>query len=241
MDTIASFHRAAATYAAYAAPQAALAAALAAWVPPAARRGRALEFGAGPGLLTAHLLPWSGSYHATDAAAGMVRLGEVRCPAAAWSVRDAREPAGLGPVSSIFACGLLQWLDQPAVTLRRWRAEITPGGSLTLGVWLPGTLGELESLLPNAAPVRWRSPREWENIVTHAGFALERSDVWEHRSLHSSAHSLLRAVHTMGLAPRRAVGPGRLRTVLRRYDELFATSSGVSATWRAWLARATAV
>jgi malonyl-CoA O-methyltransferase len=240
MDTIASFDRAAARYETFAAPQDALATAIAAGVAPTERRGHALEFGAGTGLLTARLLPWAGSYLATDAAPAMLRLGQARCPAAAWSLRDARDPAGLGPADWIFSCGLLQWLADPATVLRRWRAEIVPGGRLVLGLWLPGTLGELESLLPDAMPMQGRTEHEWQALLQPAGFRLEYAQTWNHISLHPSALDFLRAVHAMGLAPRRTVGPGRLRAALRTYDRRFATPHGVRATWRAWLARAVA-
>jgi len=238
MDTIASFDRAAESYTAFAAPQAALASALAAWIGPAERQGRALEFGAGPGLLTERLLPWAGPYCATDASAAMLARGRARCPSLDWKLCDARDPAGLGVADWLFACGLLQWFTDPAAALRRWRTHLAPGGHLLVGVWLPGTLGELESLLPETPPVRWRSANEWAAILASAGFALERAETWEHRSLHPSALDFLRAVHAMGLAPRRAVGPGRLRSALRAYDLRFSTPAGVRATWCAWLARA---
>jgi trans-aconitate methyltransferase len=241
MDTIASFDRAAESYATFAAPQAALAAALAAWIAPVERRGRALEFGAGTGLLTERLQPWAGPYLATDASAAMLQRGQSRCPFVDWQLHDARNPAGLGPADWIFACGLLQWLGEPAITFRRWHAEIALGGRLAVGILLPGTFAELESLLPEASPVRWRSTPEWENLLRQAGFRLDRAETWEHLSLHPSALEFLRAVHAMGLAPRRTVGPGRLRIALRAYDRRFAGPAGVRATWRAWLARATAV
>jgi len=238
MDTIASFDRAAESYTAFAAPQAALASTLAAWVAPTERKGRALEFGAGPGLLTERLLPWAGSYCATDASAAMLARGRACCPSVAWKLCDARDPANVGPADWLFACGLLQWLPDPATTLRLWHSQLAPGGHLAVGIWLPGTLGELASLLPEASPVRWRSAHEWAALLSSAGFTLERSETWEHLSLHPSALDFLRAVHAMGLAPRRAVGPGRLRSALRTYDLRFAIPGGVRATWRAWLARA---
>ncbi|MGA2052028.1 MAG: hypothetical protein ABSH19_01815, partial [Opitutales bacterium] len=131
--------------------------------------------------------------------------------------------------------------DQPVPTLRRWRAEMAPGARLAVGLLLPGTFAELESLLPEAPPVRWRPAREWENLLRDAGFRLERTETWEHISLHPSALDFLRSVHAMGLAPRRAVGSGRLRSALCAYDQRFAEPGGVRATWRAWLARATVV
>ena len=238
MDTVASFDRAAECYAAFAAPQAALASTLATWITPAERRGCALEFGAGPGLLTERLLPWAGQYYATDAAPAMLARGQARCPSIIWKLCDARDPANPGPADWLFACGLLQWLPDPATILRRWRSHLLPGGCLAVGIWLPGTLGELASLLPEATPVHWRSASEWAAIFASAGFALERAETWEHLSHHPSALHFLRAVHAMGLAPRRVVGPGRLRSALRAYDLRFSTTGGVRATWRAWLARA---
>ncbi len=237
---IENFDRAAEQYESQAKPQAALAATLAEWVLPEEKIGRALELGAGTGLFTRRMLPWAGVYTATDAAPKMVALGRAHCPTAKWQVLDARIPSGLDPIDWLFACSLLQWLPEPQTVLQHWRKILQPGGRMVLAVLLPGTLGELHSLLPEVKPLDWHTATEWRSMVKHAGLAIEREQTWEKRSVHANSLELLRAVHAMGLAPHRSVGAGRLRAALQRYNQRHVTPGGVQATWRAWLVRARA-
>jgi hypothetical protein len=115
---------------------------------------------------------------------------------------------------------------------------MAPDGELAVAVLVRGTFSELLALLPEAMQVRWRSGAEWEQIVRDAGFVPNRIERWEYTSKYPCARDFLRAVHGMGLAPRRVVGPGKLRTTLGLYDEIFGVGGTVRATWRGWLARA---
>jgi trans-aconitate methyltransferase len=240
-DVIQNFDRSVAGYAAHSAPQAALAAELARWIAPAERQGRAIEFGAGTGLFTQQMQPWVGTYLATDAAPRMVEYGRAHFPLANWQVQDARQTSGLNPADWIFSCNLLQWLDEPDAALREWRKILPSGGQLTAAVLLPGALRELQSVLSHSTPLRWHATDEWRKIFRNAGFSITRESVWEHREVYPRALAFLRAVHAMGLAPRRSTGAGQLRAALRAYDQNFAAPGGVSSTWQAWLVRAVAV
>jgi len=239
-DVIQNFDRAVAGYDAHSAPQAKLAAELARWIAPGERRGRAVEFGAGTGLFTRRMQPWSGSYLATDAAPRMVELGRARCPSASWAILDARQPATLDSVDWIFSCNLLQWLDDPEAAIKGWRKILVPRGQLLAAVLVPGSLLELQSVLPDSSPLRWRTTDEWRVILRHSGFSIVHESVWEHREIYPHSLAFLHAIHAMGLAPRRASRVGQLRAALRAYDEKFAAPGGVFATWRAWLVRAVA-
>jgi len=241
MDCIANFDRAADHYEALGATQAALAGALAGWIAPSERHGAAIEFGAGTGMLTRHLLPWDGAYLATDAAPRMAALGRVRAPGATWAQRYASDTTCLRMMDWVFACNLLQWLEEPEGVLRAWRAIMAPGGHLAGVILLRGTLEELQALLPESSPVPWRTESEWRAMLNRTGFRLERAEVREQVVIYPTALDFLRTIHAMGLAPKPAVGPGRLRSVLREYDRSFASGRGVRATWRGWLARAVAV
>jgi len=240
-EVIQNFDRSVAGYEAHSAPQAALAVQLASWLTPAEHQGRAVEFGAGTGLFTRHMLPWAGTYLATDAAPRMVEYGREHLPAMGWQIHDARQTTGLATVDWIFSCNLLQWLDDPATVLREWRKILPPGGKLVAAILLPGSLGELQTILPRSTPLRWHSADEWQMMCGRANFSVIREATWEHREIYSHALAFMRAVHAMGLAPHRSVGGGQLRTALRAYDRNFATAGGVGATWQAWLVRAMAV
>jgi len=240
-DIVQNFDRAAEGYEYHAAPQAALAATLATWVPLEERHGLAIEFGAGTGLFTQRISPWEGPYLATDAAPHMVATGLQRCPQVAWKQHDARDAKILGPADWIFACNLLQWLENPEAVLSDWRNTLKPGGHLVLAVLLPETLCELREVLPEAQTLNWRKAEEWQEILERTGFSIVRAETWKHIQIYPSALDFLRAVHDLGLAPQRLAGPGRLRAALRQYDRDFAITGGVRSTWQAWLAGAVAI
>jgi len=234
---IENFDSAAKSYDAHATAQAALATELAKWIMPIERKGVALEFGAGTGLLTRQLQPWKGSYSATDAAPQMVEIGRLLCPAVNWKVLDANTPQPQEPANWLLACNLLQWLENPHAVLQAWRKLLAPGGQFLVAIQIRGTLEELSTILPEASPLQWREPEDWKNLFEQAGLSLIHDQTWEHVSVHPSARELLRGIHAMGLAPRYSVSPGRLRTALQEYDRKFAVKGGVRATWRAWLGR----
>jgi len=232
-----NFDSAAKSYEAHATAQAALAAELAKWIMPIERKGVAVEFGAGTGLLTRKLQPWKGTYTATDAAPQMVEMGRLLCPSVKWAIVNANASSSEQPVDWLLACNLLQWLDEPNAVLHAWRKLLAPGGQFLMAIQTRGTLEELATVLPEASPLNWREPHEWQNLFEQAGLALIHAQTWEHTTVHPSAQELLRGVHAMGLAPRHVVGAGRLRTALQDYDRKFAVKGGVRATWRAWLVR----
>lgn len=238
---IQNFDRSVIGYGTYSIPQNALAATLASWILPEERSGYAIEFGAGTGIFTRKLQPWSGPYLATDAAPRMVLAGTEQCPIVAWKEEPADHPQYLGPADWIMACNLLQWLPHPEKVLPAWHATLKPGGHLVMAVLLPGTFAELRQVLPEANPLNWRPAREWAKLLGQADFAIEREEIWQHTRIYQNALAFLRAVHAMGLAPQQTIGPGRLRTALREYDRLFAAPTGVRSTWEAWLVRAIAV
>ncbi|MDA0578252.1 MAG: methyltransferase domain-containing protein [Verrucomicrobia bacterium] len=233
-----NFDRAALRYDTHAATQSALAAELAQWITPEERHGQAIEFGAGTGLFTQHMHPWYGPYIATDPAPQMVARGRLRCPTTTWQEARADSPQIAEPTNWIFACNLLQWLPAPETTLRDWRRQLAPGGRIAAAIFVHGTLAELQSVLPDAPTLPWKSAEAWQSCITHAGFRIERAETWERIDTHPSARVVLRALHAMGLAPQRAVGVGSLRNALRNYDQRFATPAGVRVTWRALLIRA---
>lgn len=239
-EVVEKFDRSVEGYEANCAPQEALAAELARWVAYEERRGYAVEFGAGTGLFTRKMQPWCGPYLATDASPRMVATGIKLCPIVAWMQHAAQNAQSLGPAEWVFSCNLLQWLDHPAEVLSGWRDLLKPGGHLVMGVLLQGTFGELQQILPEANPLTWRNAEEWTTLVKGAGFVIEKKEVWEHLEIYPSALDFLRSIHAMGLAPRHLIGPGRLRSALRRYDGEFSIAGGVRSTWRGLLVRARA-
>ena len=124
----AGFDRAAGTYAGHARVQTAAAEWLAEWL-PAARNGRALEAGAGPGVFTRHLVPWSGRLLVTDASRAMCEKGRAVWPHIEWKPMLAQAPEA-GPWDWIFTSSMLQWADDPVAVFSAWRETLAPGSAV---------------------------------------------------------------------------------------------------------------
>lgn len=224
-----SFDQAARGYESFGFIQREMAQWLAEWL-PARREGNAIEVAAGTGFFTEHLLPWQGSLLATDASAAMVARGCANLPQAQWSIANANHLPDL-PADWIFSSSFLQWADDPVDLIRHWKCRIVPGGRVLAGLFAAPTLCELTELLPDSAPLKWRTSREWEGSVTAAGLRLIRSTTLHRTFTFPSARDLLRTLHGVGATPvRRCSGPA-LRKILKDYDARFTHPKGVRSTW----------
>jgi malonyl-CoA O-methyltransferase len=225
----ASFSRAAPDYRIHAEVQSALADWLAEWLPDP-RSGRALELGAGPGLFTERLLPWTGEVLATDLSAAMCAAGRARLPDVAWAQAAAERPPR-GPWDWIFASSMLQWVDDPVAVFCGWRDALAPGGRVLAGLFVAGSLPEWQSVAGAGAPLRWRAPEAWRMFLSEARLDLRRDEARVRGFTHPSARSFLRSVHGVGAAPSRRTSPAVLRRLLRDYERRHAVPGGVRSTW----------
>ena len=225
-----SFDRAARTYLAHAQVQTAMAEWLAEWL-PAERAGRALELGAGPGVFTRLLLPWSGKLVASDSSESMCAAGQAEVPGVAWAVMSAEAPEP-GPWHWMFSSSMLQWIADPAAVFAGWRARAgrrrTHTGR-TLRRGQPAGMGR---------PRRRRgalglAPSRGSGAATckAAGFCLVREESVVRTFIHPSARDFLRSVHRVGAAPERRMPPGQLRRLLCDYEARHRRGGGVVATW----------
>ena len=224
-----SFSRAAKNYRRHARVQMALAKWLAEWL-PADRHGRALEIGAGSGEFTRHLLPWLGELVASDLAPAMCAAGRAALPRIDWRELAAEAPEG-GPWDWIFSSAMLQWAEEPTDLFAAWRGQLAPGGRVLAGMFVAESLPELNVLLGNDSPVRWRTTGEWREAIEAGGLRIVRDAAVKREFWHESAGSFLRSLHGVGAAPVRRIPPGQLRRILREYDKRYRGDAGVRATW----------
>jgi malonyl-CoA O-methyltransferase len=225
----ASFGRAAPNYREHARVQVALADWLADWL-PAKRDGRALEIGAGPGVFTRKLLPWSGALTATDISPAMCAAGRMDLPQVDWRVMSAEAPAP-GTWDWVFCSSMLQWVVDPEKVFAGWRERLVPGGRLLAGLFVEGSLPEWRAVANEDSPLAWRPPEEWCACLGRAGLRVVRSEVQPRVFEFPSARAFLRSVHGVGGAPQRRLPLGRLRQRLRDYEARFHAPAGVPATW----------
>ena len=228
-----AFDRRAASYDAHAHVQRETAAWVAEWLPAPGRFVRCLEFGAGTGNFTRHLIGRFNAVVATDLAPAMVEQGRLAVPAAEWRTNDAWAPSPPPPdLDFIAACSVLQWAPDPTTCLARWRAGLAPDARVLAGIYIHPSLPEFGELLPDHRPFPWRGADEWVAHFRAAGWTVTRVEDRTRAYHYPDARSLLRQLHGTGTTPSDSrLGPGAMRDFIRRYDTLFAGPEGVRATW----------
>ncbi len=204
---------------------------------------RCLEFGAGTGHFTRHLLREGLSVHATDAAPAMVALGQQRLPDPRWLLQDAWAPTAdhlpeSPPLRLIASASLLQWAPAPVAVLQRWAALLPMGGAF-LGAWfIKPTLREWHQLTGLPGPVIWRSASDWRSALQEAGWNILSAESRDFPWHYPSSLALLRSLQRSGAAPspgsrHHQAPPSQLRRLLAAYDRQYHGPAGVRATWTA--------
>ncbi|MFA6963043.1 MAG: methyltransferase domain-containing protein [Opitutaceae bacterium] len=225
----ASFSRASRTYRHNSKVQDAMADWLGHWVPEQ-RHGRALELGAGPGVFTRQLLPWTGELTASDLAEGMCAAGRESLPDVDWRIMCAETPQSV-PCDWIFTCSMLQWIENPRVAFAAWNRILKSGGRVLAGLFTEGSLPELRELTHGWTPLTWRTSTEWAECLHQGGLRLLREETETRVFHHPTALDLFRSLHGVGAAPFHQFTPGRLRRIIRDYDMRHRNEHGVRSTW----------
>jgi malonyl-CoA O-methyltransferase len=198
------------------------------------RRGNAIEFGAGTGLFTQYMLPWDENYLATDQSIQMVNLGKKKFPQVKWQVMDCRYPILLRPggYDYIFCCSVLHWLDDPISVLKEWKKLLPHHAEVFIGLFIKGTLAELNDLAPEATPLPWQDKKHWMDCFCRAGFMIANNDSVEKKISYPDTLSLFRSLHKTGVAPCRLLSPGKLRRIIDHYDMNAVEIGCIYANWK---------
>ncbi len=223
------FDQAAHSYEDFADVQKRTAAWLAEWIPHE-RAGNAWEIGAGTGLFTRHLIPWNGRLLATDASPNMVAAGRQHCPEAHWQVCDAacRQPERH---DWIFTCSFLQWAAHPASLLPQWAEQLRPGGRILAGMFTHGAVPELHQSLGSAAPIAWRTDKDWRSLFGRAGLRVLACEACTEQKIYPTALDLFRSLHRIGATGKAALSASKLRKTIRRYEQQCPHRDGVKVEW----------
>ena len=178
---------------------------------------RVAEFGCGTGYLAQALAPSLNPalWVATDIAPAMAFKARATTPLAV--VMDAARPA-LRPGFDLVCSSLtLQWLDDPATALARWRALVKHGGLLAVATLLDGSFAEWRAALGGGVA----GPAFPTLSQARAGFGPDadiRTVTLTDR--HASALDFLRAARASGIdvSPARALPAGTMRRAMRAFE-----------------------
>jgi malonyl-CoA O-methyltransferase len=132
----------------------------------------------------------------------------------------------------ITGSAVLQWLENPRLTVSKLARKVAPGGGVAFATFGPASLAELQRALEPFGiehPVA-RLPRseDWQESLSEFNCEVYRDEVkqWAH-----DARSFLKELSLMGAAlPHAGMSPGNLRRMLDRYDT-FADHRGLPVTW----------
>lgn len=208
------------------------------WYPQHANE-RVLELGAGTGLLTRLLCARGFAVTATDIAENMITTGKAYCPQADWQRLDAWSPTvgnnnyTLDELSydTLATSALLQWAPCPRTVLNQWRKYVKPGGRLLALLFCAPSLPELNTLLPTASPLIWRSPDAWNTAAVEAGWQITESNHSTQSFVYPDTLHFFRNLHGTGAVGTPRIPPTTLRKCLADYTEQNAHPEGVHATW----------
>ena len=200
------------------------------WIERDCQGLKALELGAGTGLLTRHLaLRGFDPLIASDLSEQMLDEGRKRLPIVRWERLDAW--GTLPHVDRIYASSLLQWAPDPVAVLKNWNASLESGGRALDCLFAKGSLKEFVTRRSEFAAFPWRRKKEWNEHFESAGFRVLRVESRKDVVSYESAREALRAIHDVGAIRERRMGPGALRRFLDECDR--ATAGSFELSWRA--------
>lgn len=231
-NAAASFREKAKSYEAHALVQAHAAEWLSQWIPTETDGSRCLEFGAGTGLLTRHLMEQFRHLECSDIEPAMVELCREKFPAATHSVRDAwAAHADTAQWNLITASSVLQWAKEPESVMANWRKLLKPDGRIIVGFFIQPSLPEMSAVIGDESPLVWRDAEEWQAVFDASGLEVVRMESDTRRYHYSSALEFWKSLHSTGTTVSRKISPGQLMRFFKDYELRFSDHKGVYATW----------
>ena len=232
-NTTASFGAKANSYERHAFVQTHAADWLAQWMPSEKTGIRCLEFGAGTGLLTRHLVGLFEYIECSDIEPSMVEICKKKHPEATHFVRDAwvEHAADAGQWDLVTASSVLQWAVEPASVMQNWGKLLKADGRIITGFYIQPSLPEMLAVTGGVSPLIWRDADSWQAIFETAGLELVRMKSDTRRYHYSSALDFWKSIHSTGTAISRKISPSQMMRFFQDYELQFTDSKGVYATW----------
>lgn len=191
-----------------------------------------IEFGAGTGLLTQHLLNLNPSkILASDISLNMITEGKKNAPHAHWKLMNAWNPISQ-TFDHIFSSSLLQWCPNPKQSIQNWSHSIPKGGTIHALFFIDQTLHEFRQFIPLNNTIQWKTAQSWTSLFKNAGLHIllsrESKKTYE---FPSSLHLLKTLKHT-GTSLKNHLCGGHLKQILKTYDKQFHSPNGILSTWQ---------
>jgi malonyl-CoA O-methyltransferase len=231
-NAAASFGKKASSYEQHAFVQTHAAEWLAQWMPTDTEDTRCLEFGAGTGLLTRHLVDQFEHLECSDIEPEMVEICKANHPAATHSVRDAwAAHPDTEQWDLIAASSVLQWAKEPHLAMKNWRQLLKRDGRIIAGFFIQPSLPEMFEVTGGESPLIWRDAEAWQAVFESADLEVVRMGSDTRRYHYPSALDFWKSIHSTGTAVSRKISPSQMMRFFRDYELQFRDAKGVYATW----------
>jgi malonyl-CoA O-methyltransferase len=232
-NAAASFGEKASSYEQHAFVQTHAAEWLSQWMPTEQKDGRCLEFGAGTGLLTRHLVGQFEHLECSDIEPEMVEICKSKHPTATHRARDAwaAHTADAGQWDLVAASSVLQWAKEPESVMTNWCQLLKPDGRIIAGFFIEPSLPEMFAVTGGESPLIWRDTNAWQAVFESAGLDVVRLESDTRRYHYPSAMDFWKSIHSTGTAVSRKISPSQMMRFFRDYELQFSDAQGVYATW----------
>ena len=198
---------------------------------------RVLEIGCGTGIFTKHLLthPMK-KIILNDISVEMINFLKLKLslPKSSKIIVGDAENVKFDCVDLITANAVFQWFRSPSKTLRKLSSYISSEGKLIFSTFGPQTLIELRQISSIDSPALLTPFEQWETWLKTAKFTIDSSSKKIHKIYYSNTLELLKNLQQLGTTPIKMTQPGNLRRIIKKYDESYASSKGVYATWEVY-------
>jgi malonyl-CoA O-methyltransferase len=196
-----------------------------------------LDAGGGTGAMAKLAPNWNITN--LDLAFGMCQIASKHVPTVNASAEAM--PFADNSFDGVFSCLMLQWANDPLITLREIARVLKPQSRALIATFVDGTLDELRQSFTalDATPhvSAFIEPYQLSALSVHAGFMVlsaERETITAH---YPDTLTLMRSIKSIGATNKdttRSKGlmtPKKLKTLEHTYRKKFATQEGLPATW----------
>ncbi len=230
---IQSFSKHVKTYDHYAQIQKSMAERLASLLPDAPPQ-KTLEIGCGTGIFTRHLLARTNAkIILNDISPAMVDhlKNHLDLPLHTKFVIGNAERLRFSKVQLIASNAVFQWFQNPEKTIHELSQCLEINGTLVFSTFGPRTLHDFREIAKISGPTHLVPAREWKKMLSKSGLKLIEFHSEMRLIFFPSTRNLMKNLQQIGAAPLRLMKPGQLRTIMKTYDERFASSQGIYTGW----------
>ncbi len=205
------------------------------------RRNSVLELGAGTGLLTSRILPFSPSFYlASDISTALLRINEKKHGAYnqfSTKIADMNTADFRRNFDFVISSSTFQWALDYENLFRNIRRHIVKGGELIFSIFTTGTLREIkEACLVSDIPFPGQnlsSKEELSRILSISGLEVLHSETKSYTDSYSTVREMLASLKKTGTfaAGSKVLSIGEIKKMLSSLEKQFEEKNSASLSY----------